>query len=146
MLEKFKEDIIIAMKAKDSFTLGILRMVKATMQQEQIDKKKEENEDLLIDAITKHIKMRQESIDTFKEAGRDDLVSQNEKEIKVLEKYLPAKASDEEVDQLIDETISKFNAKSMKDMGIVMKELQSLLKGKTDMKILSEKLRAKLNK
>lgn len=146
MLEKFKEDIIVAMKAQDSFSLAILRMVKAAMQQEVIDKKKEENDDLLLDAITKQIKMRQEAIDTFKAVNREDLVLQNQKEIEVLEKYLPAKVSDEEVDQLIDETITKLNASSMKEMGLVMKELQTLLKGKTDMKILSEKIKTKLNK
>lgn len=145
LLEKFNADIITAMKAHDQFTLTVLRMVKGAMKQEVIDKKREENEELLIECVNKQIKIRKESIANFKEANREDLVTQNEKELAILEKYLPAQLSDEEVLVEVDKVFAKLNPSSIKDMGIVMKELQTILNGKTDMKKLSEIVRTKLS-
>ncbi len=145
LLEKLNADIITAMKAHDQFTLTVLRMVKGAMKQEVIDKKREENEELLIECVNKQIKIRKESIANFKEANREDLVTQNEKELAILEKYLPAQLSDEEVLVEVDKVFAKLNPSSIKDMGIVMKELQTILNGKTDMKKLSEIVRTKLS-
>lgn len=145
LLEKFNADIITAMKAQDQFTLTVLRMLKGAMKQEIIDNKKEEDDTLLIECTNKQIKIRKESIANFKEAGRDDLVDQNEKELAILEKYLPEQLSAEEVEKEIEAVFAELNPSSIKDMGLVMKELQVKLNGKTDMKKLSEIVKAKLS-
>ncbi len=145
LLEKFNADIITAMKAQDQFTLTVLRMLKGAMKQEIIDNKKEEDDTLLIECTNKQIKIRKESIANFKEAGRDDLVNQNEKELAILEKYLPEQLSAEEVEKEIEAVFAELNPSSIKDMGLVMKELQVKLNGKTDMKKLSEIVKAKLS-
>lgn len=145
LLEKFNADIITAMKAQDQFTLTVLRMLKGAIKQEIIDNKKEEDDTLLIECTNKQIKIRKESIANFKEAGRDDLVNQNEKELAILEKYLPEQLSAEEVEKEIEAVFAELNPSSIKDMGLVMKELQVKLNGKTDMKKLSEIVKAKLS-
>ena len=89
MVEKLDKDMIEAMKAKDKEKLTVIRMVKAALKQEQIDHKKEINDDLLIDVVNKQIKMRNDSIEEFSKANRTDLVDSVKKEVEVLMKYLP---------------------------------------------------------
>ena len=145
MVEELKKDMIEAMKAKDTFRLTVIRMVKAALDKERIDKKVEVTDDLLIDVVNKQIKMRNDSIEEFKKAGRDDLVKQTEDEVEILKKYLPEQLSEEEVISIIEEGINTTNASSMKDMGNVMKEITPKLKGKADMKFVSEVIKSKLN-
>ena len=145
MVEELKNDMIEAMKAKDTFRLTVIRMVKAALDKERIDKKVEVTDDLLIDVVNKQIKMRNDSIEEFKKAGRDDLVKQTEDEVEILKKYLPEQLSEEEVITIIEEGIASTNASSMKDMGNVMKEITPKLKGKADMKFVSEVIKSKLN-
>lgn len=145
MVEELKNDMIEAMKAKDTFKLTVIRMVKAALDKERIDKKVEVTDDLLIDVVNKQIKMRNDSIEEFKKAGRDDLVKQTEDEVEILKKYLPEQLSEEEVISIIEEGIISTNASSMKDMGNVMKEITPKLKGKADMKFVSEVIKSKLN-
>ena len=145
MVEELKNDMIEAMKAKDTFRLTVIRMVKAALDKERIDKKVEVTDDLLIDVVNKQIKMRNDSIEEFKKAERNDLVKQTEDEVEILKKYLPEQLSEEEVISIIEEGINTTNASSMKDMGNVMKEITPKLKGKADMKFVSEVIKSKLN-
>ena len=145
MLEKFNNDIIAAMKAKDSFKLSVLRMVKGALQLEKINNKKELTDELLIDVVGKQIKMRNDSINEFRKASRDDLVEKNEKEIEVLKEYLPEQLSLEEVNSIIDEVFDKVNPSSMKDMGSIMKEVTPLVKGRFDMQEVSAIIKNKLS-
>ena len=89
LYDKISKDMIEAMKNHEKERLTVIRMVKASLKQEQIDHKKEINDDLLIDVVNKQIKMRNDSIEEFKKAGRDDLIEQTKGEIEVLSKYLP---------------------------------------------------------
>lgn len=145
MLEKFNSDIISAMKAKDSFRLSVLRMVKGALQLEKINNKKELNDELLIDVVGKQIKMRNDSISEFRKASRDDLVEKNEKEVEILKEYLPEQLSLEEVSSIIDEVFTKINPTSMRDMGSIMKEVTPLVKGKYDMQEVSSIIKNKLS-
>ena len=145
MLEKFNGDIISAMKAKDSFRLSVLRMVKGALQLEKINNKKELNDELLIDVVGKQIKMRNDSISEFRKASRDDLVEKNEKEVEILKEYLPEQLSLEEVSSIIDEVFTKINPTSMRDMGSIMKEVTPLVKGKYDMQEVSSIIKNKLS-
>ena len=144
MVEKLDKDMIEAMKSKDKDRLVVIRMVKAALKQEQIDHKKEINDDLLIDVINKQIKMRKDSIIEFEKGNRTDLVEKTQKEINVLMAYLPEQLSTEEVEKIINEIFEEVKPESQKDMGKVMKEAQAKLKGKADMKEVSTIKREKL--
>lgn len=144
MVEQLEKDMIESMKQKDRFRLTVIRMVKAALKQEQIDHKKEINDELLIDVVNKQIKMRKDSIIEFEKAGRQDLVDANQKEIEILLKYLPEQLSNEEVEKIINEIFAEVNPEGMKDMGKVMGLAQSKLKGKADMKEVSTIIRNKL--
>ena len=144
MIEKLEKDMIEAMKNKEKDRLTVIRMVKAALKQEQIDHKKEINDDLLIDVVTKQIKMRKDSITEFEKGNRKDLIEKTEEEIKVLENYLPEQLSMEEVIKIIDEIMDEVKPESSKDMGKVMKEAQAKLKGKTDMKEVSSIIKERL--
>ena len=141
MIEKLKDDLITAMKEKDKVVLNTLRSVKGALQLEVINNKKEESDDLLLDVINKQIKMRKDSIEEFKKGSREDLVESYEKEISILEKYMPQALSDEEIDTIIKDAISKVGASSIKDLGSVIKEATPLLKNRCDMKAVTEKIK-----
>ena len=144
MVEQLEKDMIEAMKAKDKDTLTVIRMVKAGLKQEQIDHKKEINDELLIDVVNKQIKMRKDSITEFEKGGRQDLVDATQNEINILLKYLPEQLSTEEVEKIINEIFEEIIPEGQKDMGKVMKEAQAKLKGKADMKEVSSMIREKL--
>ena len=144
MIEKLEKDTIEAMKSKDKDKLTVLRMVKAALKQEQIDHKKEINDDLLIDVVNKQIKMRKDSITEFEKGGRQDLVDKTQQEIDTLMVYLPEQLSHEEVEKIIDEIFAEVQPTGPKDMGKVMGPAQAKLKGKADMKEVSTIIREKL--
>ena len=144
LVEQLKQDMITAMKEKDKERLTVIRMVKAALDKERIDSKKEINDDLLIDVVNKQIKMRNDSITEFKKANRMDLVEKNMFELDVLKKYLPEQLSEQEVEKIIDEIFDMVKPTSQKDMGKVMKEVTPKLKGKADMKFVSELIKEKL--
>ena len=144
LLEQFNKDMITAMKEQDKETLTVLRMVKGAMQLEHINSKKEINEELLIDCVGKQIKMRNDSIFEFERAGRQDLADKTKAEVTILNNYLPKQLSEEEVNAIIDNAFAKINPTSGKDMGLIMREVTPELKGKTDMKKVSEIIKNKL--
>ena len=144
MIEKLEKDMIAAMKEQNKDRLTVIRMVKAALKQEQIDHKKEINDELLIDVVNKQIKMRKDSITEFEKGGRQDLVDKTEEEIKVLMEYLPEQLSSEEVLQVIEEIFAEVKPEGPKDMGKVMSLAQAKLKGKADMKEVSTMIREKL--
>ena len=144
MVEKLEKDMITAMKEKDKDTLTVIRMIKASLKQEQIDHKKEINDDLLIDVVNKQIKMRRDSLVEFEKGNRQDLIEKTNSEINVLMAYLPEQLSKEEVEKIIDEIFEEVKPESQKDMGKVMKEATARLKGKTDMKEVSNIIKEKL--
>ena len=144
LLEQINKDMIEALKNKDSFTLGVIRMAKGAIQLEGINKKKDLTDEDVVTVISKQIKMRNDSIAEFTKANRMDLVEQNKKEIEVLNKYMPEQLSLDEVNKIIEEAFAKINPTSNKDMGLIMKEVSPKLKGKADMGqvnlIIKEKL------
>lgn len=145
LLDKMNKDLIDAMKNKNKDKLTTLRMVKGAMQLERINNKKEENEELLIETVSKQIKMRKESILEFEKANREDLIATTKKEIDILSEYLPKQLTEEEIDKIIDNIFDKVKPTSAKEMGIVMKEVTPLLKGKADMKEVSNKIKERIS-
>lgn len=145
MREQILNDLKIAMKNQDKDTLKVIRMVKGSMQLEEIKLKHELNDDEVISIIAKEIKTRKESIKEFEKGNRQDLIDETNKEIEILDKYLPEQLSDEEIDSIINETFDKINPCGMKDMGKIMGIVTPLVKGKADLGIISSKIREKLS-
>ncbi|WP_010650936.1 GatB/YqeY domain-containing protein [Oceanobacillus massiliensis] len=133
LLDRLNQDMKQAMKNKDKETLSVIRMVKASIQNESIKLGKDElseDEDLTI--LSREVKQRKDSLQEFKSAGREDLAEKLENELVILEKYLPEQLSDEELMLIIQSTIQEVNAASMKDMGKVMGAVMPKVKGKAD--------------
>lgn len=143
--DRIMNDLKEAMKNKDSFKLGVIRMVKGAIQLEKINKKRDLNDEEVIDVISKQIKLRKDSINEFEKAGRNDLADTTKKEIEVLNEYMPEQLSSEEVNKIIDEAFAKVNPTSQKDMGLVMKEVTPKVKGKADMGEVSRIIKEKLS-
>ena len=141
MVDKLMSDMVEAMKEKDKDRLAVIRAVKAGMDKERIDNKREVNDDLLIDVVNREIKMRKESIVEFEKGNREDLVNKYQSEIDILSKYLPEQMSEEEVMSEIDKIFDKVKPTSQKDMGLIMKEASAIFKGKADMKEVSSIIR-----
>ena len=145
LVETLDKEIIEAMKAKDSVRLATLRGVKGAMKLQSIDHKKEINDELLIDVVSKEIKTRNESIKKNEKGGRQDLIDKTEEEIKVLSKYLPEQLSEEEIINIINQVFEEVNPSGIKDMGKVMGIVTPKVKGKADMSVVSALIRNKLN-
>lgn len=146
MLDKITKDIVDAMKNKDTLKLSTLRLLKGAIDLEKINKKLDtiSDEDIVV-IISKQIKTRKESIIEFEKGNRTDLIDQTKKEIEILSSYMPELLSEEEVTKIIDEAIVKVNASTIKDMGLVMKEVSAKLKGRADMSLASSIIKNKLN-
>lgn len=143
--DRIYQDIVDAMKAKDKDKLSVLRMLKGSLQLENINKGKELTDDVVIDVISREIKQRNESIAEFTKGGREDLASATEKEIDILKAYLPEQLTEEEIAKIVDEVFMKVQPTSAKDMGKIMKEVTPLVKGKADMSYVSTIIKERLN-
>jgi uncharacterized protein len=145
LLDKIQKDMVEAMKAKEEARLGALRMIKAALQKQQIDGMKPLNEASEMQVMNTLIKQRRESADMFRKGGREELAALEEAEIRIIESYLPATASAEEMQQAVAAAISETGATSQKQMGLVMKAAQARLTGKrVEGKELSELVKSKL--
>ena len=143
--DRIMNDLKESMKNKDSFKLSVIRMVKGAIQLEKINKKRDLNDEEVIDVISKQIKLRKDSINEFEKAGRNDLADTTKKEVEVLNEYMPEQLSSEEVNKIIDEAFLKLNPTSSKDMGLIIKEVSPKVKGRTDMGEVSKIIKDKLS-
>lgn len=142
---KINEDLKSAMKDKDKEKLSVIRMLKSAIQLAKIDLGHEPNDDEVVSIISKQIKMRKDSIAEFSKAGRDDLASQYQNEIDVLNTYMPEALSLEEVNNIIDSVFDEVKPEGMKQMGIIMKEVSSKVKGRYDMSEVSKMIKDRLS-
>ena len=136
--ERINNDLKEAMKSKDSFRVSVIRMVKGAMQLAKPNPREELTDDDVITVISKQIKMRNDSIKEFEAAGRSDLVEQNKKEIEILNTYMPKQLSEEELTEIIDKVFEEVKPTSQKDMGLIMKNISPLVKGKADMSLVNK--------
>ncbi len=145
--EQIQKDIVTAMKAKDELRLSVLRMVKSAFQLKEVEKMRPLDPAESIQLLQSLAKQRRESIEQFGQGGRQDLVDKETSELKVLESYLPAGASEAEMDAAIEKAIADVGATSIKNMGAVVKASKEALTGKAvDGKALSDRVREKLSK
>jgi uncharacterized protein len=145
--EQIQKDIVTAMKAKEEMRLSVLRMVKSALQLKEVEKMRPLDAAESVQLLQTLAKQRKESIDQFAKGGRQDLVDKETSELKILESYLPAGASDAEMDAAINKAIAELGANSIKQMGAVVKAAKETLTGKAvDGKTLSDRVRERLSK
>lgn len=143
--EQIISDMTAAMKAQDVARTSTLRMVKAAMQNRQIEKGGELDDDEMGKLLRSLVKQRRDSVEQYEKGGRQDLADKEKAEIEVIEAYLPQAASHEEIEAAVTAAIAESGASSMKDMGKVMKSVQAALAGKNaDGRTVSELVKAKL--
>jgi uncharacterized protein len=142
---KISDDVKTAMRAKEKKLLGALRLIQAAFKQKEVDERIELTDEQIIVILDKMAKQHRDSIKQFKEANRNDLVEIEEYELDIITSYLPAQLSDDEINALINNAISKTGAESIKDMGKVMGLLKGELQGRADMGKVSGLIKAQLN-
>ncbi len=144
MNEKIANNLKEAMKNGDKFKLSVLRMLKSALQLEGISKKHELTDEEVITVIKRQVKQRKDSITEYEKYGKTEEVESLNKEIEILNNYLPAEMSEEDIKKVIDEVFSELNPTSMKEMGTVMKKLNARITN-ADMSLVSSLVREKLS-
>lgn len=143
--QKIYNDMVDAMKSKDKETLSVLRMVKGSIQLEEINKKKELEDDDVIAVISKQIKTRKDANLEFEKGNRQDLIDKNNAEISILNRYMPEQLDSSEIESIITEAMDRLEITTQKQMGLLMKDVMPKLKGRADMSIVNELIKSKLN-
>ena len=142
--EQITEDMKAAMRAKDSERLGTIRLLTAAMKQKEVDERIELDDAAVIAVIDKMVKQRKDSITAFEQGGRADLAAKEAAELVVLEAYLPARLSADEIAAEVQAIVSALGAKGPGDMGKVMGAVKAKLAGKADMGQVSAAVKAAL--
>jgi len=147
LIEQLSKDIVAGMKAKDELRLGALRMIKTALQKEiSVDPSKPLTEAQEQQILKSLVKQRMDSIEMFRNAGREEMAVKEEAEKAIIESYLPAAASEADMNAALDAALAETGITSLKQMGMVMKATQAKLAGKNvDGKVLSEKVRSRLS-
>jgi uncharacterized protein YqeY len=143
--ERLDADLKEAQKAKDTIRVNVIRMLKATIKNREVEKIGELTDQELLQAVNSQIKTRMEAIEGFKKGGRDEMVKKEEAEMAILKAYLPEQLSTEELVALIDKAVTETEAAGPRDMGKVMKALMPDVTGKADGKLVSELVKEKLS-
>lgn len=141
---QISEDMKTAMRAKDMQKLGVIRLLQAAIKQREVDERIELNDDAVIAAIEKMLKQRRDSIAAFEGANRHDLADQEKFEVTVLQAYLPAQLSEDEINAIIAKVVVETGAAGAKDMGKVVGAVKPLVAGKADMAKVSGLIKAAL--
>ena len=141
---QISDSLKTAMKAKDMATLTVLRGLQAAIKQIEVDERIELNDSQVLNVIEKQVKQRKESISAFVSAGRDDLAGKEQAELEVLSQFLPEAMTEDELVNLIAQTITAQSATSIKDMGKVMNALRPLIAGRADAAHVSSLIKHKL--
>ncbi|RMF04609.1 MAG: GatB/YqeY domain-containing protein [Chloroflexi bacterium] len=139
--DQLNADLKNAMKSGDKFRRETLRNLKSAIKYAEIDAGESLDNEGILAVIAKQAKQRRDSIAEFKKAGRTDLVEKEEGELAILQSYLPAQLSEDEIRQQVAQVIEQVGATGMKDMGQVMKQSMALLKGKADGKLVNQVVR-----
>ena len=146
LLDRIQNDMVAAMKSKDEARLSAVRMIKAALKKHEVDAMKPLDEATEMQVLNTLIKQRRESAEMFRKGGRSELAEKEEAELKLIESYMPAGASEAEIDAAISAALAETGVTSAKQMGVVMKAAQAKLTGKrVDGKALSETVRGRLS-
>ena len=146
--QKLQEEVKVSLKAGDSATAGVLRLLISSLNNKAIDKKgktgsEELTDEEMIQVLMSEAKKRKESIDIFTKGGRADLADKEKAELEVVQRYLPKQMSKEEIDKAVGEILKKSDAK---EIGLAMKAVMAELKGKADAGMVSQAVKERLGK
>lgn len=145
IVEQIDKDLVAALKAREELRLSVVRMAKAALMNKKIELGKPVEDGEALAVLRTLIKQRRESAEQFRKGNRDDLADKEEAEIKIIEGYLPAGASEEEIDAAVGAALAETGATGAKDLGKVMKAAMAKLAGKNaDGKVVNAKVRARL--
>lgn len=145
LTSKIQADMRSAMRSKNADLVSTIRLLLAAIKQQEIDKREQLTDSEVLTIVEKLVKQRRESIQIYTEAGRNDLALKESAELEILTTYLPKQLSDEEVESIIQETLSSLDAREPKDMGKVMAALKTQLSGKADLSRVSTRVRELLS-
>lgn len=146
LLDRIQIDMVAAMRSKEELKLNAIRMIKTALKKHEVDSMKPLDEATELQILGTLIKQRREAADMFRKGDRAELADKEEAELKLIESYMPAAPSEQEIDAAIAAAITETGVTSSKQMGLVMKAVQAKLAGKrVDGKALSEKVRARLS-
>jgi hypothetical protein len=145
LIDQVSQAMVAAMKSRDEARLSALRMIKAALMKQKVDSPKPLDEAAEMQVLKSLVKQRIDAAEAWRQAGRVEQAEKEEAERALIESYLPAGATEQEVEAAIAEALAETGATSLKQMGIAMKAAQAKLKGKTvDGKTLSDKVRSRL--
>ncbi|MHA7962722.1 GatB/YqeY domain-containing protein [Paenibacillus sp. CAU 1782] len=136
--ERLTDDMKQAMKSQDKFKLTTIRMMRASVKNLEIDLKRPLDDNEVLDILSREVKIRKDSLQEFKNAGRDDLASGVAAEIEIISQYLPEQLTEEEIQEIVRQTIQELGASSKADMGKVMSALMPKTKGRADGKLVNK--------
>ena len=145
LLKRLQTDMITAMKNRDKDTLAVVRMLKASVQNAQIEAGHDLTPDEEVAVMSREYKQRKESLEEFQKAGRQDLIDKTNNELKVVEKYMPKQLSVDDVKKIVTETVQQVGAASMKDFGKVMGAVMPKVKGQADGKLVNQTVKETLS-
>ena len=135
--ERLNDDMKQAMKSQDKFKLSVIRMVRSSVKNQEIDLKRALDDNEVLDILSREVKQRKDSLQEFEKAGRDDLVSDLAAEIEIISAYLPQQLNEEEIKVIVQQTIQETGASSKAEMGKVMAALMPKVKGRADGKLVN---------
>jgi len=145
LIDQVAQAMVAAMKSRDEARLSALRMIKAALMKQKVDSPKPLDEAAEMQVLKMLVKQRIDAAEAFRKAGRVEQAEKEEAERALIESYLPAGATEQEIEAAIAEALAETGATSLKQMGVAMKAAQARLKGKTvDGKALSDKVRSRL--
>ncbi|RKZ69823.1 MAG: GatB/YqeY domain-containing protein [Gammaproteobacteria bacterium] len=142
---RINDDVKTAMRSKDKDRLGVLRLITAAFKQKEVDERIELDDTMVLAIMNKMTKQIRDSIDQFEKAGRDDLAAKEAFELNIIQEYLPAQLTEDEISQIIAECVEASGAESAKDMGKVMGLLKPRLQGRADMGKVSSLVKQQLS-
>jgi uncharacterized protein YqeY len=146
IVDQINSDLTEAMKAREAERLSALRMVKTALKLRETELPGGVDDTEAMKVLNTLLKQRRDAAEQFRAGGREELALKEENEARIIQTYLPAAASEEDISGAVDESIAEVGASSMKDMGAVMKAVRAKLEGKTvDGKALSDMVKAKLS-
>lgn len=143
--ELLQNDIKEAMRARDKQRLDVLRLISAAIKQIEVDERIEVDDARILTILDKMVKQRQESISHYKTAARDDLIAQENFELDIIQKYLPAPLSQDEILSIVNQAFAEVQIQSLSDMSKIMALIKPSLQGRADMGKVSQLVKTKLN-
>jgi uncharacterized protein YqeY len=136
--ERLNEDMKQAMRSQEKFKLSVIRMVRSSIKNLEIDLKRSLDDNEVLDILAREVKQRKDSLQEFEKAGREDLAEQVKAEIEIIGEYLPQQLTEEEIKVIVQQTIQEVGASSKADMGKVMSALMPKTKGRADGKLVNQ--------